>query len=110
MSIRNAEEGRQRQQDERAEKRRKEAEARPDAMHRAVRFLLNAAVENNPDIADEARHHLETLDTEMANPDKVAELDKPAPVTPATNPAAPPPAEMPAGPKPPRASRRFSRT
>ena len=79
MSIRDAEQARQRQQTQREKKRSKEAEARPDALHRAVIFLLHAAKENNPDLADEAKHHISSLDSELANPEKLAEIEPAAP-------------------------------
>lgn len=78
MSIRDESKARQRQQDQRAARRSKEAEARPDTLHRAVVFLLRAATENNPDITEEAKHHITSLDAELANLEKVAEIEKPA--------------------------------
>lgn len=78
MSIRNAEEGRAKQQRQRAAKRDKEAEARPDTLHRAVIFLLRAAKENNPDLTEEATHHIDSLDAELAIPDKLVEIEKPS--------------------------------
>jgi hypothetical protein len=51
-----------------------EAQARPDAMHRAVHFLLHQAIVNNNDIGPEARHHLATLDREMADSQKLVEI------------------------------------
>jgi hypothetical protein len=75
MSIRNAEEGRERQEKQRAARREKEAHARPDVMHRAVIFLLKECMQNNPDVADEIRHHITALDEELADPDRVNELE-----------------------------------
>lgn len=83
MSIREAEIARNRQQKQRAERRGKEAEARPDAVHRAVVFLIKAAKENNPDLTEEANYHLATLDQELANMEKVNEIEKPAAAGPA---------------------------
>lgn len=91
--------------EERAARRHSlEAEARPDAMHRAVHFLLHQAIMNNNDIGPEARHHLATLDSEMANAQKLAEIGEEN--KPADSPAAD---HSPASPPiPPRQSRRFS--
>lgn len=72
MSIKDDEAGRERQEAQAAERRRKEAEVRPDSLHRAVDFLLRQQALNNPDTVREARHHIETLDSELsegANPD-----------------------------------------
>ena len=85
MSIRDVEKARQRQDNQRAARRSKEAEARPDALHRAVVFLLRAAKENNPDMTEEATHHIATLDAELANLDVVAEIEKPPAAEPAAN-------------------------
>ncbi len=82
MSIRDEEaieKNREAQQQQRAARRSKEAEARPVAMHRAVLFLLRAAKENNPDLAEEANHYISTLDAELADANKVAEMDNSAP-------------------------------
>jgi hypothetical protein len=83
MSIRSVDEGRKRQQSERTARRNREAEARPDSMHRAIVFLLRETMQNNPDCAEEARHYLAILDKELAVPDKVAEIE--APPVPAEN-------------------------
>jgi hypothetical protein len=69
MSIRNTDKA----------KRSKEAKARPDAMHRAVRFLLEQAVLNNRDIKLEAEHHQEILDAELGNAKELEALKKAAP-------------------------------
>jgi hypothetical protein len=45
-------------------RRQAEAEARPDTMHRAIRFLLHQATINNHDIKGEADHYLALLDAE----------------------------------------------
>jgi hypothetical protein len=86
MSIREtaAEEARQRQNQQIEARHSKEAEARPDAMHRAVVFCLRQIALNNRDASREVAHHIETLDKELGNPEKVAQLE-PAPAgTPAT--------------------------
>lgn len=75
MSIRNAEEGRERQEKQRAARRDKEAHARPDVMHRAVIFLLKECRQNNPDVANEIDHHIKALDEELADPTAVKELE-----------------------------------
>lgn len=75
MSIRDAEEGRERQQKQRAARREKEATARPDVMHRAVIFLLKECKQNNPDVADEIAHHMKALDEELADGAAVNELE-----------------------------------
>lgn len=81
MSIRDAEAGRKRQQAERASRRSKEAEARPDAVHRALIFLLKETKQNNPDASEEANHFIQLLDAELAaSPEKVKALESPAPV------------------------------
>jgi hypothetical protein len=93
-----------------AQRRSKEAEARPDAMHRAVHFLLHQAMLNNNDIAPEARHHLATLDREMADSQKLVEIGE-KPETESDAPAASPADSAPAAASPvvvPRQSRRFS--
>lgn len=51
-----------------------EAQARPDSMHRAIHFLLHQAIVNNNDVGPEARHHLATLDREMADAQKLVEI------------------------------------
>jgi hypothetical protein len=84
MSIKDAEEAKERQEQQRAERRGKEAQARPDPVHRAIVFLLRECMQNNPDAAVEAKHHLATLDKEFANPEKVLEIEHP----PAPDPAA----------------------
>lgn len=66
MSISDAEANRQRQDAEIAEKHSKEAEARPDAVHRALHFLLTQTMQNNPDTTREAKFHMETLDRELS--------------------------------------------
>lgn len=60
-------------------KRAKEKKARPDAMHRAVRFLLEQATMNNRDIKAEADYHLEVLDAELGNSKELDAAKKPKP-------------------------------
>lgn len=63
-----------------ADRHRKEAQARPDAVHRALIFLLKETRQNNPDQAREIEHHINTLDAELApgrNP--AATADEPDP-------------------------------
>lgn len=69
MSIRNAKQSQlnaAKQQAAIDEQHAKEAHVRPDALHRAVVFLLKQAALNNPDFAKEATHHLETLDRKLS--------------------------------------------
>lgn len=61
-----------------AERRLKEAGARPDTLHRAVVFLLKEIAVNNRDLKVEATYFIETLDKEKANPEKLAEVETPA--------------------------------
>lgn len=65
-------------QKKKATKEAKGMKARPDAMHRAVIFLLDQAKMNNRDITVEANQHIDTLDEELGNPKELAELKKPA--------------------------------
>lgn len=69
MSIRNTDDKR----------RAREKKARPDAMHRAVRFLLEQATMNNRDIKPEADHHMEVLDAELGNSKELEAAKKPKP-------------------------------
>lgn len=118
MSIRDAEKNRIRQERQIAEKKLQEAEARPDVMHRALVFLLKEQAKNNRDTTGETRYYINALDSQLANPEKLAELEAPpvpAVIPPATqeaeedNPASAQPntAEALRG-APPRQSRRFS--
>lgn len=75
-------------------KRAKEKKARPDSMHRAVKFLLEQAVMNNRDIKVEAQHHLDTLDAELGDTKEIAKPSGPVQMpAPAAAAAAPPPQE-----------------
>jgi hypothetical protein len=75
-------------------KKAKEEKARPDAMHRAVRFLLEQAKLNNRDITTEADLHMQILDDEFGNPKELQALKTPqGPVEVHAPPA--PPAETP---------------
>ena len=56
------------------EKHEKEIAARPDAMHRAVHFLLQQIVLNNRDAKREADFHMRQLDEELAVPEKIEEI------------------------------------
>jgi hypothetical protein len=88
----------------------KEAETRPEPLHRAVRFLLQEAIQNNRDCRPAAEHHLRILDKEYGDTEKLAELEpSPKPVAvPAAETA--PAAENENQPRPPvRPSRRFQR-
>lgn len=71
MSIRDASEkeakARARQLKQRDEQHQADAAIRPDPIHRTLRFLIGAAVVNNPDLKEEAGHYLETLDKEIAD-------------------------------------------
>lgn len=71
-------------------KRAREKKARPDAMHRAVRFLLEQAKMNNRDITLEADHHMETLDAELGNKKEL----QATPIKPEVEAAAAPAAEQ----------------
>lgn len=76
MSIRNdSEKNRKKLESQRDERRHKEAEARPESMHRAVHFILNQIIENNRDARPEAEYLMRTLDEEFGNPEV---LNKPA--------------------------------
>jgi hypothetical protein len=85
MSIRNT----------KSKKAQKEEKARPDAMHRAVRFLLEQAKMNNRDITIEADQHIQVLDDELGNPKELEALKKSAPAGPVEVQAPPPPADTP---------------
>jgi hypothetical protein len=82
MSIRNPE-----------KKRAQEKKKRPDSMHRAVKFLLEQAKQNNRDITVEADHHLSTLDDELGNKKEIGPVVMPTAAAAATAPAPPAPAE-----------------
>ena len=87
-----------------------EAQARPDAMHRAIHFLLHQAMINNQDIAPEARHHLATLDREMADNQKLIEIgEKPEEEKPAVPAGVSAATDAPANdpPRHPQQSKRF---
>jgi hypothetical protein len=80
MSIRDAAEtNREKQEARTAERHTKEADARPDAMHRAVHFLLIQAKANNRDCTREANHHIATLDAEYGEPQKLDEVGEALP-------------------------------
>lgn len=57
------------------DRRERERAARPDAIHRAIHFLMQQIVQNNRDATPEARHHMETLDRELGNPEALAEQE-----------------------------------
>lgn len=97
MSIREKDEAvnAERQQQQIDELHSKEAEARPDAVHRAVVFLLDQCKLNNRDASREANYHLRTLDEKLAIPEKLEEiegLELPDPVETAKTAAEPTPA------------------
>lgn len=100
------EEGRDRQENERAARRRREADIRPDPVHRALLFLLKEVMQNNPDASVEAKYHLATLDEEFVDKAKLTELeeDEPAKIDPGTGEPAANPTH------PIKQSRRFRRT
>ena len=90
-------------------KRHKEKKARPDSMHRAVKFLLEQAVLNNRDIKVEAQEHLDTLDAELGDPKEISKPAGPVEIPAAASAAAPvEPAQDTAALL--RASRRFKRS
>ena len=62
-------------------RKRKEEEkkARPDAMHRAIRFLLEQAKMNNRDITTEADEHMQTLDELLGDKKELSRIKTPAP-------------------------------
>ncbi len=72
-------EARQKRDEQLEAQRSREAAARPDAFHRAVIFILKAIRENNPDFTEEVAHHIATLDSELAVPARLVEIEKPAP-------------------------------
>lgn len=80
MSIRNtrATANAQRHQQAIDQQHEKEAEVRPDPIHRAVVFLLSQAALNNPDFAREAKYHLDLLDQKYspATPEQRQAVDK----------------------------------
>src|SRR6266702_5927798 len=94
-----AEANRKKQHAQREERRTKEAQFRPDVLHRAVHFLLTQQAVNMPDTTEEAQHHMGALDAELATRDEPAD---PGPGDDAAGPADPP---APAA----RQSRRFER-
>lgn len=119
MSIRDIEGGRRRQKKALDARQRKEAKARPDALHRAVIFLLREIKQNNRDTAPEVDHHIATLDKELGEPELIAELEAPpaaaaaAPIAPEPETDEAPPEEQPAPPDTAavlRQSTRFKRT
>ena len=79
MSIQNAETAREKQEQRIAEKHTKEADARPDPMHRAVHFLLLQAKANNRDCAREANYHIQSLDETLGEPQKLEEVGEAIP-------------------------------
>ncbi len=91
MSIRDAvTQNAELQQQRIDEKHSKEAEARPDPVHRAVHFLLQQIVLNNRDAKREADYHMRQLDEELAVPEKLDEIPAdPDPTVTATQAAAP---------------------
>lgn len=74
-------------------KRDQEKKARPDALHRAVIFLLEQAKMNNRDFGPEADHHMKTLDNLLGDKTELqlaAKSDTPAKAeTPSAAPDAP---------------------
>ena len=74
-----AEIDRERQEEQIAEQHKIEEEARPNAQHRALVFLLKQAKMNNRDCRQEADYHIANLDREGAVPEKLAELEEPDP-------------------------------
>jgi hypothetical protein len=104
MSIKNADD-RERQERQIAGRRSKEAQARPDAVHRAVHFLLQQTALNNRDTTPEVNYHIETLDRELANPEALEEVNQ---IPAAVSAEEPPPAPAPAAPI--KVSRRFRRS
>lgn len=65
MSIQDAEVNRQKQESKIAARRNREAEARPDAVHRALIFILKEVAQNNPDSKVEADFYVSELDQQM---------------------------------------------
>jgi hypothetical protein len=109
MSIKDkAEEARQNQQERIAERRSKEAQARPQTIHRAVVYLLRQMAINNRDTRQEANYLITALDNELADAQKVAEIETPPPAvnTSAAGDAPDPPNVA----KLLKASKRFKRT
>lgn len=96
MSIKNAAaEAAQRQQEQIDAQHQRERQARPNAMHRAVVFLLRQASLNNRDSKREADHHIATLDNAMADKEALETVEAPSPANAAplpVNDAPPPPA------------------
>ncbi len=63
------------QQAQRAEQRAKEAEIRPEALHRAIHFLLQQQMINMPDTTEDARYHMAVLDSQLSADAKTAAAD-----------------------------------
>lgn len=80
MSIRDvARINKERHQREVDAKHSQEADARPEPFHRAIKFLLEQAIQNNRDCRPEADHYLRLLDAEYADAEKLKALDAPPP-------------------------------
>jgi len=80
MSIKTtaAEINRAKQQARIDEKHQREAEARPEPMHRAVHFLLQQAIQHDRDCTKEAEFHLKTLDEAFGQKEQIAQLERQA--------------------------------
>ena len=78
MSIADVEVNRERQQKILADRRSKEAKARPDAIHRAVLFLLKETAQNNPDAKHEVEFLAREVDHQMQESDDQPIDDNPA--------------------------------
>lgn len=85
MSISDVEVNRERQQKKLADRREKEAAVRPDALHRAVLFLLKECAQNNPDAKHEVEFLAHEVDQQMkTGPDEAD--DEPGKDDPAASP------------------------
>ena len=92
MSISDADVNRERQEKKIADRHEKEAATRPDAVHRALLFILKEIAQNNPDAKNEAEFFVSELDQQLADPDSIdaAESESIETTSPATpDPAAP---------------------